>query len=142
MKPQGGAGTQRPCGSAAADGTGLQVPALPVTLHAWQIPQEEVEQQTPSTQLFPVRHSSVVAQDCPRRFLFPQRLTMRSQMLGDAQLASETQVVLHAVPLQEYGSHDCVLAARQAPAPSQVRASVAVVVATGQEGAAHVVPAA
>jgi hypothetical protein len=28
------------------------------------------------------------------------------------------------------------------PAPSQVRASVAVVVPTGQDGAAHVVPAA
>jgi hypothetical protein len=35
-----------------------------------------------------------------------------------------------------------VLAARQVPAPSQVRASVTVVVPTGQDEAAHVVPAA
>jgi hypothetical protein len=100
VKPQGGAATQRPCGSAAAAGTSLHVPALPVMLHAWQVPQAGVEQHTPSTQVFPVRHSSVVAQDCPRRFLSPQRLVLRSQMLGAAQLASVTQVVLQAVPLQ------------------------------------------
>jgi len=52
------------------------------------------------------------------------------------------QVVLQAVPLQAKGSHGSVLAARHVPAPSQVRASVAVVVPAGHEGATHTVPAA
>jgi hypothetical protein len=73
--PQGGLGVQRLCGSGALAGTLAQLPALPVTLQAWHIEQALALQQTPSTQLFPVRHSLVAAQACPRRFLSPQRFT-------------------------------------------------------------------
>jgi hypothetical protein len=37
--------------------------------------------------------------------------------------------------------HDWVMAARQVPAPSQTRASVAVVLPVGHDGAPHWVPA-
>ena len=62
VSPQGGLGTQRLCGSGVLAGTLAQLPALPVTLQAWQVGQALVLQQTPSTQVFPVRHSSVDAQ--------------------------------------------------------------------------------
>jgi hypothetical protein len=100
VKPQGGAGTQRACGSAAPGSTEAHVPALPATLHAWHVPHEGAAQHTPSTQKLPVRHSSLVAHVCPRRFRSPHRLVSRSQMAGDAQDGSEVQVVAHAVPLQ------------------------------------------
>jgi hypothetical protein len=48
--PQGGATAQRPCGSCALSGTFAHIPALPVTLHALQVPQVLALQQTPSTQ--------------------------------------------------------------------------------------------
>ena len=47
---------QRLCGSATVLATLAQVPALPVTLQAWQVGQLAVPQQTPSTQ-FPLLHS-------------------------------------------------------------------------------------
>jgi hypothetical protein len=46
------------------------------------------------------------------------------------------------VPLQAYAPHDCMTAGRQLPAPSHVRASVAVLPEVGQVGGAHWVPAA
>ena len=68
LNPQGGAAAQPPCGSIAPAATGLQAPALPVTLHDAQVGQLADEQQTPSTQL-PLSHSDAAAQICPRRFL-------------------------------------------------------------------------
>ena len=49
--PHAPLGGQRPCGSAAPAPTKVQVPALPVTLQAWQRGQAEAVllQQTPST---------------------------------------------------------------------------------------------
>jgi hypothetical protein len=41
---------QRPCGSAASVATGAQRPGELVRLHAWQVPQPLVSQQTPSVQ--------------------------------------------------------------------------------------------
>jgi hypothetical protein len=99
VNPQGGAGTQRACGSAAPTGTALQVPARPVTLQAWQVPHADIPQQTPSTQKLPVRHSSLELHACPRRFLSPQRLVDMSQMLPAAHWLSAVQVVLQAVPV-------------------------------------------
>jgi hypothetical protein len=52
------------------------------------------------------------------------------------------QVVLQLVPLHAKGAHGSVLAARQVPAPSHVRASVAIVVPAGHEPATQTVPAA
>lgn len=140
VRPQGGVGAQRACGSASSAGTSLQVPARPATLQALQVPQLELAQHTPSTQKFPVRQSAVVSHDCPSGFLSPQRFVLRSQMFGDAQLASDTQVVLQALPLQANGAQDRVLAARHVPAPSHVRASVCVVAPGGQDGATQTVP--
>jgi hypothetical protein len=49
---------------------------------------------------------------------------------------------LQAMPLQVYGTHDCIVAGLHVPAPSQTRPSVWAVAFTGQAGAAHEVPAA
>jgi hypothetical protein len=65
------------------------------------VPQTLALQQTPSTQLLPVRQSPVAVQPCPRRFLVPQRLVLGSQMSGDRQSPSTVQAALQAVdPLQ------------------------------------------
>jgi hypothetical protein len=138
LKPQGGAAVQPPCGSMAPVGTGLQRPALPATLQDAHVPQLADEQQTPSTQL-PLSHSPPAPQIWPRRF-FPHEPP--SQMLPDAQSASLAQAARQAVPLQLYGAHDCVVAGLHAPAPSQLRARVAVVAPAGQDADAHSVPAA
>jgi hypothetical protein len=61
--------------------------------------------------------------------------------LPGAQSASVPQAALQVVPLQVYEPHDNVIAGRQAPLPSQARASVAVDVPTGQLGPSHWVPA-
>jgi hypothetical protein len=95
LNPQGGAGAQPPCGSAAPARTGVHAPALPPTLHAAQIPQLPDEQQTPSTQL-PLSHSAPAPQICPRRF-FPHEPAL--QTLPDAQSPSLVQAARHAVPL-------------------------------------------
>jgi hypothetical protein len=96
LVPQGGDGWHWPWGSAAPDGTGVQAPALPVTLHDLQVPQLGAEQQTPSTQL-PLSHSAAAAQICPRRF-FPHEPSL--QTVPIAQSPSPVQAALQAVPLQ------------------------------------------
>jgi hypothetical protein len=99
--PQGGVVEQSPCGSRLLAGTLAQLPALPAMLQAWQVAQAVALQQTPSTQLLPVRQSLVDAHDCPSRFLSPHRLVFGSQMSGNWQSASAEQAALHAVlPLQ------------------------------------------
>jgi hypothetical protein len=132
-----------PCGSAAADGTFAHVPRLPETLHAWQVPQDFDPQQTPSTQVRPVRQSPVAEQVCPCRCNVPHRLVFGSQMFGDRQFVSTVHVELQlVVPLQTYGAHEVVVAARQVPAPSQVRALVCVDRPLAQVEATQTVPAA
>jgi hypothetical protein len=129
-------------GSAPPAGTGAHVPAEPGTLHALQVAQLAVEQQTPSTQKLPVKQSDVWAQACPSGFLSPHRFVARSHRLGAAQASLDVHAVLHAVPLQANGAQDSVLAARHAPAPSQLRANVSIEPPAAQEGAAQIVPAA
>jgi hypothetical protein len=141
--PQGGWGVQRVCGSTSPEPTFEQVPALPTTLQAWQVPHDEVPQHTASTQKSPVKQSLVAVQACPRRFWLPQRLVFVSQMFGARQSASLVQAALQAafvVPLQTKGAQGIVAAAAQLPTPSQVRAGVSVEVPVGQEGFAHCVP--
>ena len=58
--PQGGLAAQRFIVSAAPTGTFAQLPALAPTLHDWQSGQELLTQQTPSTQVRPVKHGLVV----------------------------------------------------------------------------------
>ena len=55
----------RVCGSAVPEGTLAQVPGVPVTLQAMQVGHDVDPQQTPSTQLRPVRQSAVAVQVCP-----------------------------------------------------------------------------
>ena len=74
-----------------------QVPALPVTLHDLQVPQELALQQTPSVQKSSLKQSLVAAQAWPRRSLVPQRLVPRSQMSGARQSASLAQAALQEV---------------------------------------------
>ena len=137
LNPHGGAGRQPPCGSIAPTGTGWQLPAAPETLHDVQVPHAADEQQTPSTQL-PLSHSAGAAQIWPRRFLPHDPLL---QTIPETQSLSTPQAARQVVPLQVYGAQDCIVADLHVPAPSQLRASVAVVVPVGQTGAAHCVPA-
>ena len=67
------------------------------------------------------------------------------QTFPDEQSALLAQTATHAVPvaaLQANGTQDWVEAGLQVPAPSQVRAEVAVTPPVGQEAPAHCVPAA
>jgi hypothetical protein len=119
-------------------GTALQVPADPATLQAAHVPQLAAPQQTPSTQL-PPSHSLPIAQAWPSR-LSPHEPPV--QTLPGAQSLSLLQTATQVVPLQAKGAQLCVPADWQTPAPSQVRASVSVIIPPGQLGAAHWVPAA
>jgi hypothetical protein len=56
-----------PAGAGWPDPMFAHVPA-PFRLQAWQVPQDVVEQQTPSTQV-PLLHSFVAAQAAPSAFL-------------------------------------------------------------------------
>ena len=118
--------------------TGLHMPPMPATLHDWQFPQLAEAQQTPSVQL-PLPHSAPPEQSWPRR-LRPQDPAL--QTFPGAQSTSAPQAAWQVVPLHAYAPQDCVTGGRQLPAPSQVRASVAVVPDAGQVGGAHWVPAA
>jgi hypothetical protein len=55
---------QRACGSVTLLATLTQAPALPATLHDWQVGQLALPQQTPSTQ-FPLPHSWLEKQATP-----------------------------------------------------------------------------
>jgi len=141
--PQGGLAGQPDLGSGVPAGTLAHAPANPVTAHDWQRGQDDVVQQTPSTQVFPVRQSSVEAHACPSRFLLPHRLVLGSQMSGAWQSASVVHAALHAdVPLHLKGAHAIVVGAWQWPTPSHVRAWVSVDAPAGHEGARHCVSAA
>jgi hypothetical protein len=140
LGPQGrvGLAAQPPCGSLAPAAIGWHEPACPDTLQARQVPQLADEQQTPSTQ-FPLPHSPPVAQSWPSR-LRPQEPLL--QTFPGAQSESMAQTATQAVPLQANGVQLWVAAGLQVPAPSQLRASEAVMPPVGQVGAAHCVPAA
>jgi hypothetical protein len=140
-KPQGGLAAQRSWGSDASAGTSLHEPSWPEMLQAWQVPHIVLSQQTPSTHALPVRQSPSTMQGWPRRFWSPQEFFTRSQIAGDAQSKSPRQVAPQAAPLHTKGAHDCVLAGRHAPAPSQVRPSVCDAAPVGHDGGAHDVPA-
>jgi hypothetical protein len=61
-----------PAGAVALGASGAQVPAFPVTLQAWQVPQAVLdEQHTPSMQL-PLLHSCPSTQVAPCAFLATQ----------------------------------------------------------------------
>ena len=141
--PHGGCAAQRAWGSTSPAGTFEHVPALPTTLQAWHDPQEELPQQTPSTQKSPVRQSIVAAQGWPRRFLSPHRLVFGSQMFGGRQSPSLVHAALQAVidvALHAKGAQAIEELAWQLPTPSQVLAGASVALPVGHDGGAHCVP--
>ena len=102
MFPQGWLleGAQAPCGSAVPACTFVHAPALPDTLHAWQVPHAADVQQTPSTQARLVPHSAVDRHTWPARFL-PHEFVDVSQLFGDRQSVLLVHVLLQLVaPLQ------------------------------------------
>jgi hypothetical protein len=102
------------------------------------LPQLAAAQQTPSVQ-WPLSHSLLPPHSWPRRFS-PHDPPL--QTLPVEQSPSPPQAAWQVVPLQAYAPHDCVTGGRHMPAPSHVRASVAVLPDVGQVGGAHCVPAA
>jgi hypothetical protein len=140
LKPQVVLPVHRPFGSTAPAITGWHVPGLPARLQTRQVPQLEVEQQTPSTQL-PLSHSLGSPQAWPSR-LSPHLPVVVSQTLPGAQSIPLVQTETQAVPaaLQANGTHDWVVAALQVPLPSQVRGCDAVVPVVGQAAGTHWVP--
>jgi hypothetical protein len=107
-------------------------------LQTWQLPQLAVEQQTPSTQL-PLAHSVPTEQICPSR-LRPHDPFVQNCPGAQSVSAVQTATQLWVAALQANGAHVWVVTGLQAPAPSQVRARLAVV-GVAQAGAAHCVPA-
>ena len=73
----------------------VQVPALAVIAHDWQVPLHELAQQTPCAQM-PELHSSAVVQPTPSPFL---EQVLPLQTLGGAQSALVWHVVLQTLAL-------------------------------------------
>jgi hypothetical protein len=104
--------------------TGEQVPGLPLSAHDMQVPVQAELQQTPCAQN-PEAHALARVQAAPGGSL-PQLMVVVLQVLGETQSVFEAQVVLQAPVPHSNGSHMAVVAARQVPAPSQVRPDVSV----------------
>lgn len=117
-------------------GTGVQVPGVPVSTHDMQVPVQAVLQQTPCAQK-PDWQTVPELQGDPGGSL-PQLPPV--QEFGETQSAFVVQVVLQAPVPHSNGSHFWVVAVRQAPAPSQVCASVSVEPAH-EAASPHAVPA-
>jgi hypothetical protein len=115
--------------------TGEQVPVVPVSAQDMHVPVQAVSQQTPCAQN-PDTHDACAVQGAPGGSL-PQLPLV--QTFGLTQSALVVQVALHAAVAQVKGSHMAVVAGRQVPAPSQVRACVSVELV--QDGDPQVVPA-
>jgi hypothetical protein len=115
----------------------LQVPRLPAIAHDRQAVLQAWLQQYPCAQK-PESHSPAAVQAAPIG-LSVQALAL--QMFGATQSVAPVQVVRQApaVVSQVYRPHGCGVAARQTPAPSQVRASNPVV-ALMHIGGPHCVP--
>jgi len=98
----------------------VHVPSAPESAHEVQAPEQAVSQQTPCAQN-PDTHEAAVVHAAPGGSL-PQ--LPFAQTLGATQSALVVQVTLQAAVPQAKGVHAAVVAARQVPAPSQVRACV------------------
>lgn len=118
-------------------GTLVQVPALVVRAHDWQVPLQALLQQTPCWQK-PEAHSAAVEQLVPGVFR-AQAPAMHTS--GATQSASAVHVVLQAVPplaQVKFPGQAPAVTGRQVPAPSHVWAGASV--EPLQLGATHCVP--
>ena len=110
-----------PVGAAVPAGIGVQVPVVPVRLHAMHVPVQALLQQTPWAQ-FPELHSGPVVHVAPMG-LRPQLLFRHCA--GDTQSLFIEHVVLQAaVTSHMNGAQLAVLTSRHVPAPSHVRDGV------------------
>jgi hypothetical protein len=123
-------------GSLAPAGTGVHVPALPVSAQDRHVEPHAVAQQTPCAQI-PVLHSVLFAHAAPVDFS-PQDPSM--QTAGAAQSAFAVHVALQAAAPQMKGAQEVAAGLSQVPAPSQAAPAVKVVPPAGQLAAAHDVP--
>jgi hypothetical protein len=129
-------------GSSAPAGTGAQLPARPLTLQDWQLPQLAVSQQTPLVQK-PLAHSLAAVQVRPSAFTLPHA-PFTLHRFGAAQSAALVQVVRQAlvVESQRYGAQAWGLRVTQIPLPSHWGARTSPRPSALQRGAPQVVPAA
>ena len=99
---------------------GVHVPMLVEIEHDMHVPAHAVLQQTLLTQNPDAQSAPMPDGQGPPTGILPQ--LMATQVLPDTQSAAEVvQVVLQAPVPHRYGVHELVVAARQVPAPSQVR---------------------
>ena len=97
--PHGGDAGHCPGGGTAPAAMNAHIPGLPAVLHAWQVGQLALPQQTPSTQL-PLMHWLPAAHVRPFGFNAQLRLgAVPWQVNGARQSPSAVQLVLHAAPL-------------------------------------------
>jgi hypothetical protein len=101
----------------------------PLLLHFWQVPQALTEQQAPSTQL-PDVHCPPEVQAAPSGF----RPQLPPLQVPELQSPSPLQVCRHTPAAESHLKlpHDWVCMAGQAPAPSHLASSTAVLVLEGQ----------
>jgi hypothetical protein len=99
---------------------GEQVPTLPASEHDMHVPVHALLQQTLLTQNPDAQSELSPEEHVPPIGIFPQ--LMATQVLPVVQSAAVVeQVVLHAPVPHWYGTHELVVAGRQAPAPSHDR---------------------
>ena len=116
----------------------MHVPGCVGTAHDWQVPVHAVRQQTPCAQK-PVAHSVPSLHAAPGD-LSPQEPLAHTE--GETQSASDLHVALQAESPHWNGAQEVAAGVTHLPAPSQVDWLVKVVVAAGQVGSLHFVPAA
>jgi hypothetical protein len=97
--PHGGAEAHCPVGAAVPAAMFAHIPRLPAMLHAWQVGQVALPQQTPLTQL-PLMHWLPAVHTRPFGFSAQLRLgAVPWQVYGARQSPSAVQLVRHAAPL-------------------------------------------
>jgi hypothetical protein len=120
--------------------TPVQVPSLPVTLHAWQAPTHPLLQQRPSTQLpdvqsVPTEHKAPLASLSPQPCVVRLHVTPDPAHCGfDVHMVRQVVADAHAKP----PVHALAVAAVHVPLPSQLRAGVRL--PAEQMAAAQLVP--
>jgi hypothetical protein len=129
-----------PLGSVAFAATGEHVPSVALSVHETQGPSQRALQQTPCFEHTRPDEHWLLAVHGPPFGSRPQEPLM--QVALGAQSALAVQVALQTAAPHAKGKHDVEVGVTHLPAPSQVDWLVKVVVAAGQVGSLHFVPAA
>lgn len=107
-------------GSVAPAGTGVQVPALPVSAHDMHVDAQAVAQQIPCAQVFDT-HSALVEHEAPLG-LRPHELPAQAFPVEHSALVAQAEK--HFDPLQANGAQAMASGAAQLPLASQLAAGV------------------